>query len=265
MAEPGRYFVEGSHTLAVNIIGKRESAEASYGFSRLDPATVTKYYVNDGLYGSFNNIIYDHAHIAPVPVRSSLVRKGPKQLSRYLARVLPLFANGSHPTWQQQPAPMSGNPNYASQFTSAQDGLYTSTHPASLEATTYPHAPASDVVYPPAQHIPVEHVMDSSDEGDDETPPPVPHSVLSTPFGRALAYAQATKENIYRSSLWGQTCDGFDLIMPDIHLPDLEIGDWLVFEDMGAYSIAGACPFNGFDLPRKVYIDSSEEWDIDRE
>jgi len=53
-AEPGRFFVQTSHTLLLNVIGKK---------SKIDETTGEKsfcYYMNDGIYGSFNCIIFDH-------------------------------------------------------------------------------------------------------------------------------------------------------------------------------------------------------------
>ncbi len=59
MAEPGRYFVAESHVLVANVFAKRmmmtESGEKKF-----------LYYINDGVYQSFNCIFFDHA--APVPV-----------------------------------------------------------------------------------------------------------------------------------------------------------------------------------------------------
>jgi ornithine decarboxylase len=54
IAEPGRFLVESSHTLVLSIINKK---------IRINKETNEKemiYYVNDGVYGSLNNIIYDH-------------------------------------------------------------------------------------------------------------------------------------------------------------------------------------------------------------
>ena len=58
IAEPGRYFVEKSHTLVLNVIGKKRE-------TYIDPITNVKeetiiYYLNDGVYGSFNCIYFDH-------------------------------------------------------------------------------------------------------------------------------------------------------------------------------------------------------------
>jgi len=69
MAEPGRYMVATAETLAVNVIGMstRNAGDAicvadnnsSYG----DPRR--KYFINDGIYGSFNCLMYDHAQLKP--------------------------------------------------------------------------------------------------------------------------------------------------------------------------------------------------------
>ncbi|KFB49766.1 AGAP011806-PA-like protein [Anopheles sinensis] len=54
----------------------------------------------------------------------------------------------------------------------------------------------------------------------------------------------------YSSSVWGPSCNILDLILPDIVLPELDIGDSVVFENVGAYSSVRACQFNGFPLPK---------------
>lgn len=65
MAEPGRYFVQSSHTLVVNVIGKN---------IRLNPETKAQeflYYMNDGVYGSFNCIFFDHQRPEILPYNES--------------------------------------------------------------------------------------------------------------------------------------------------------------------------------------------------
>lgn len=59
------------------------------------------------------------------------------------------------------------------------------------------------------------------------------------------------------SSIWGPTCDGLDQVVENILLHDMELGDWLIFEDMGAYTLPVASPFNGFPVP-KVHIVADE-------
>jgi ornithine decarboxylase len=75
IAEPGRYFAQKSHILVLNVIGKKilyeptaEALEPSATVEALDKASVPTdptgkriiYYLNDGVYGSFNCIYFDH-------------------------------------------------------------------------------------------------------------------------------------------------------------------------------------------------------------
>jgi ornithine decarboxylase len=56
IAEPGRFFVQKSHTLICHIVAKKAVDD---GFI---------YYINDGVYGSFNCIIFDHQYPELIPV-----------------------------------------------------------------------------------------------------------------------------------------------------------------------------------------------------
>ncbi|GIY35069.1 ornithine decarboxylase [Caerostris darwini] len=122
IAEPGRYFVASAFTLCTNIIAKRET------FAE-DDEQVCMYYVNDGVYGSFNCLMFDHAEVEPIPLV---------------------------------------DPKYRS---------------------------------------------------------------------------------VLRSSIWGPTCDSLDCILRTCDLPTLNVGEWLMFENMGAYTISAASTFNGFQKP----------------
>lgn len=53
----------------------------------------------------------------------------------------------------------------------------------------------------------------------------------------------------YSSTVFGPTCDAIDKIFTGQILPELQVGDWLVFSHMGAYT-APACgtSFNGFNM-----------------
>jgi ornithine decarboxylase len=53
IAEPGRYFASSSHTMVFNVIGKKKIIEKG--------ETKFLYYMNDGVYGCFNCIFFDHA------------------------------------------------------------------------------------------------------------------------------------------------------------------------------------------------------------
>jgi ornithine decarboxylase len=158
IAEPGRYFVASSHTLVVNVIGLRkfevpidDSNKECDISSPTSPLPASRkhckfsYYVNDGLYGAFNNIMFDHAHVKPVPL---------------------------------SPTPET---SFANQ----------------------------------------------------------PH---------------------YPSTIFGPTCDGIDCIIKDYALPELNVGDWIYFSNMGAYTKAAASQFNGFPVARSYYYLSSREF-----
>ncbi|KAL8714680.1 MAG: hypothetical protein Q9220_001629 [cf. Caloplaca sp. 1 TL-2023] len=60
-------------------------------------------------------------------------------------------------------------------------------------------------------------------------------------------------------SIWGPSCDGIDLIAGECTLDGvLDVGDWLYFEDMGAYTKCSATKFNGFTDNHEVLYVSSE-------
>jgi len=120
IAEPGRYFVAESHTMAVNVFAKRTVTDKSTG------ETHFLYYVNDGVYQSFNCILFDH----------------------------------------YTPTPLVLSP------------------------------------------------------GDNQT--------------------------LFKSTIFGPTCDSMDCIGKDVMLPELNVDEWLYFKNMGAYTVAAASSFNGF-------------------
>jgi len=60
-------------------------------------------------------------------------------------------------------------------------------------------------------------------------------------------------------SIWGPTCDGIDVISSSCTFSDvIETGDWLYFEDMGAYTKCSATRFNGFTDKHDVLYVSSD-------
>ena len=132
IAEPGRFYVASAFTLATAIHSKRSV--------RADPdsgaITHNMYYINDGVYGSFNCLLYDHQHVTPLPLHCNQ------------GKMIP-------------------------------------------------------------------------------------------------------------SSIWGPTCDGLDQVVENVMLQDMELGDWIIFENMGAYTLPVASPFNGFPIP-KVHVVADE-------
>jgi ornithine decarboxylase len=56
------------------------------------------------------------------------------------------------------------------------------------------------------------------------------------------------------SAVFGPTCDAFDTITLSAELPELEIGDLVYSENIGAYSIASSTYFNGFPPAKVVHV-----------
>lgn len=135
IAEPGRYFVSSAFTLCTEIIAKKDPSETGNGFM---------YYINDGVYGSFNCVLYDHASVD--------------------AKI---------------PNSYSDNKEKYEHFT---------------------------------------------------------------------------------SSIWGPTCDGLDRVQAEAKLPEMFVGEWLVFDDMGAYTLAAGSGFNGMPKALVRYHISDCDW-----
>ena len=78
-------------------------------------------------------------------------------------------------------------------------------------------------------------------------------------FPQVLHHEEPKCLQVYRSSVFGPTCDGLDCIHERIELPELVVGDWLVWHNMGAYTLCAASQFNGFRKSDVVYTDSTGE------
>ncbi|KAM3341583.1 Ornithine decarboxylase [Capsicum chinense] len=123
IAEPGRFFAETAFTLATTIIGKRVRGD------------LREYWINDGLYGSMNCVLYDHATVTATPL-----------------------------------ACMSNRVNL-----------------------------------------------------------------------------NCSGSKMFPSTIFGPTCDALDTVLRDYQLPELQVNDWLIFPNMGAYTKAAGSNFNGFN------------------
>jgi ornithine decarboxylase len=55
-------------------------------------------------------------------------------------------------------------------------------------------------------------------------------------------------------AVFGPTCDALDTISLAEQLPELEIGDYLYSENIGAYSAASSTHFNGFPPAKVVHV-----------
>ncbi|CAK8569146.1 unnamed protein product [Lathyrus sativus] len=74
-----------------------------------------------------------------------------------------------------------------------------------------------------------------------------------------LRFATSKSENVsktyYPSTVFGPTCDSVDTVLKDYDMPELEVNDWLLFPNMGAYTISSGTNFNGFSSSVKnIYL-----------
>lgn len=141
IAEPGRFFAAGPFSLVANIIHATEVPASKITKNLKDDAEHGyMYYINDGVYGSFNCILFDHAH----------------------------------------------------------------------------------------------------------------------PTGSPLFNVDRTEKFV--STIWGPTCDSLDLVEDQKLMVKMNIGEWLYYPDMGAYTLAASTTFNGFSKPVPMYVCSEEMW-----
>lgn len=70
-------------------------------------------------------------------------------------------------------------------------------------------------------------------------------------------YGDTTSDDIqFECSVWGPTCDSIDCLAKETRLPLLDVGDWLYWENMGAYTICAASQFNGFRKSEVLYVNT---------
>ncbi|KAF5304669.1 hypothetical protein FQA39_LY09446 [Lamprigera yunnana] len=61
-------------------------------------------------------------------------------------------------------------------------------------------------------------------------------------------------EPLYTSVIFGGTCSGSDKLTDSLLLPDMQVDEWLIFENMGAYTLSLATTFNGFPIPKVISV-----------
>lgn len=66
--------------------------------------------------------------------------------------------------------------------------------------------------------------------------------------------AGPTDDSLYPSTVFGPTCDSMDVLSRGVLLPKMDVGDWMYFQNMGAYTSAAASTFNGFPTTENFYV-----------
>ena len=51
----------------------------------------------------------------------------------------------------------------------------------------------------------------------------------------------------YKTRIYGYTCDSIDLILDNVQMPKMDVGDWVYVENFGAYTYSASSNFNGFN------------------
>ena len=60
---------------------------------------------------------------------------------------------------------------------------------------------------------------------------------------------------LYKTRIYGHTCDSMDLLLDNVMMPMMEVGDWTYVENFGAYTYSASSQFNGFQATSHfVYI-----------
>lgn len=257
IAEPGRFFVKSTHTLAVNVVGKRVTSDEASSQPRFN------YYVNDGLYGSFNCILYDHVTMAPDRVLPKQGTGRPELDLAALAAARAALAStaddsvsrlGSDGTPVVQDAVGLGTAMQLGQIVDEQQQVVRRRMVMggedAAETSTVAMSAGGPTAGPSARSFgstsTAAHARGVSTRAD-------------------LGTVSASLPAVHPTTLWGPTCDSMDKISDSTPLPELAVGDWLVFENAGAYTIAGSCKFNGFPLSTKVYRHLDGTLEIQRE
>ncbi|CAB1334177.1 unnamed protein product [Coregonus sp. 'balchen'] len=76
----------------------------------------------------------------------------------------------------------------------------------------------------------------------------------------ALPKSGGSEEPVFASSLWGPSGDELDQVVDQCLLPELSVGDWLIFNNAGAYSLGPPSTFTNSPRPPVYYTISTGDW-----
>jgi ornithine decarboxylase len=69
-----------------------------------------------------------------------------------------------------------------------------------------------------------------------------------------IPFNKRSDSKVYKSTVFGPTCDSIDVIFKETDLPELYTGDKVYVENFGAYTISASSEFNGFKTNTNKYI-----------
>ena len=59
---------------------------------------------------------------------------------------------------------------------------------------------------------------------------------------------------LYPLTVFGPTCGSLDVLNHGVLLPQMDVSDWVYFQNMGAYMLAAANTFNGFPTTETLHV-----------
>lgn len=71
-----------------------------------------------------------------------------------------------------------------------------------------------------------------------------PEMIKLTP---AIFIDEEVSRPIYKSIVWGPTCDSSDVVAENILLPEMQVGEFFITRNYGAYTACLTTPFNGME------------------
>ncbi|XP_062870776.1 antizyme inhibitor 1b isoform X2 [Trichomycterus rosablanca] len=80
------------------------------------------------------------------------------------------------------------------------------------------------------------------------------------PFPAVHKMSFTADEPVFSSSLWGPSCDALDQLVEHCLLPELSVGDWLIFKNMGASGHEEAAVISDSEKPPVYYTISTSDW-----
>jgi ornithine decarboxylase len=242
IAEPGRFYVSKAFTLATNVIARRARAGVNdsggelgggmdfargehedFGVSTTEGGDAFCRYGGDG-----DDVRMIEAVDVSDEIRSGKVSKNANATNPLLT---PAPSNASLPEAEEEAQAQPSVMYYIN------DGVY-----GSFNCIMFDHQTVEPYV------ITIGHALVRSLPGSY-------HHTLGNTGGninggisdQVKPRQQNDESCMVSCSVWGPTCDSIDCVCPFTSLPRaLEVGDWLGFENMGAYTICASSQFNGF-------------------
>ncbi|XP_062559436.1 ornithine decarboxylase 1-like [Armigeres subalbatus] len=81
-------------------------------------------------------------------------------------------------------------------------------------------------------------------------------------LGRVMPSITNAKKGkpLLKTTIWGPTCDSTDIVCENVNFPEYNIGEYMLFENIGAYGITFATNFNGFPSPTIRVFVKEQTW-----